>query len=137
MEFGEYVELLRLRRTTHWASQQESFDWIRESEDELVEFEEAVMIHRAEGGPIQDAIDEAGDVLSDVLSAILTLEEETEGAITVQAVIDSSVAKLRRRKPFLFGVGPTPQTPEEENELWNRIKAQESRKRIASPGNGV
>ena len=111
--------ILILRRNLQespWARVRSLHDWIRSTHEELDEAQAATTnSHRAE---------ELGDVLYDVLTAILVLERETSGMISIDVIIWNALEKLRRRKPWLEN-GTAPATAEEELVIWNAAKALE------------
>lgn len=63
--------------------------------------------------------DEMGDVLWNLITlAIVTV-------IDFDAVVLAARDKLRRRKPWIFGIGPMPQTAEEEHAMYTENKSKE------------
>ena len=68
--------------------------------------------------------EEIGDVFIDVLHLIILCEEK--GLFTARGVIQDVLAKMKRRKPFLFD-GKGVKTVEEESTIWNKIKEEEKK----------
>ena len=67
--------------------------------------------------------EELGDLLWDTV--ICALLAERSGHFKAHEVMDQVVAKMRRRKPFVFD--GTPVTVEEAERIWAQAKAREKR----------
>ncbi len=89
--------------------------WIRSEADEL--------LSAVANGDRQNLKEELGDLLFDVVVCILLAERS--GFFPAREVMDGVVAKMRRRKPFVFD--GTQVTVEEAKRLWAQEKAREKR----------
>ena len=95
----------------------EYVEYIRSEADELVA--------AVANGDRQNVKEELGDLLFTVVVCMLLAERG--GSFPAHEVMDGVVAKMRRRKPFVFD--GTPVTLEEAKRLWAEEKAREKRSR--------
>ena len=96
---------------------EEYVEYIRSEADEL--------LAAVANGDRQNVKEELGDVLFDVVVCMLLAERS--GSFQAHEVMDGVVAKMRRRKPFVFD--GTQVTVEEAKRLWAEEKAREKRSR--------
>lgn len=68
-------------------------------------------------------LDAVRDEMGDVLWNLITLAIVT--GIDFDAVVQVARDKLRRRKPWIFGIGPMPKTAEEERAMYTANKSKE------------
>lgn len=90
-------------------------DWLSKTREELGEAEEA-----SASGDARHTQEELGDVLANVLLAILAAE--TQGICTLEGILESITTKLNQRKPWLWDGSAIPTSSEEEMEIWVRVK---------------
>ena len=95
----------------------EYVQYIRSEADELVA--------AVANGDRQNVKEELGDLLFTVVVCMLLAERS--GSIPANEVMDGVVAKMRRRKPFVFD--GTPVTVQEAKRLWAEEKAREKHAR--------
>ena len=96
---------------------EEYVEYIRSDADELVA--------AVANGDRQNVKEELGDLL--FTAVVCMLLAERGGSFPAREVMDGVVAKMRRRKPFVFD--GTPVTVEEAKRLWAQEKAREKRSR--------
>ena len=92
---------------------EEYVDYIRSEADEL--------LSAVTNGDRQNVKEELGDLLFNVVVCMLLAERS--GSFPAREVMDGVVAKMRRRKPFVFD--GTQVTVEEAKRLWAEEKARE------------
>ena len=93
----EFVDTLLLqRKKCPWAREREIAQQLPELESEVREFREAV-----EKNDVENMKEELGDVLWDALFIGVIAEEK--GLFTIKEAIEEAHAKLKRRKPWIFG----------------------------------
>ena len=92
---------------------EEYVDYIRSEADEL--------LSAVANGDRQNIKEELGDLLFNVVVCMLIAERS--GSFPAREVMDGVVAKMRRRKPFVFD--GTQVTVEEAKRLWAEEKARE------------
>ena len=92
---------------------EEYVDYIRSEADEL--------LSAVTNGDRQNIKEELGDLLFNVVVCMLIAERS--GSFPAREVMDGVVAKMRRRKPFVFD--GTQVTVEEAKRLWAEEKARE------------
>jgi tetrapyrrole methylase family protein/MazG family protein len=85
---------------------------------EAEEFKEAV-----DAGNLEHACDELGDIFWDALAAAIIAEEC--GDFTIKEALEKGLAKLKRRKPYLFEEMEV--SREEAKRIWHEEKAKEKR----------
>jgi ATP diphosphatase len=89
------------------------------------ELEEAVaVLPEAEAGRAdpQELREELGDLLFNVVFTVELCREK--GWFTMADVVAAAAEKIRRRHPHIFG-DLSAKTPEEVEEIWRRVKAEE------------
>ena len=96
---------------------EEYVEYIRSEADEL--------LAAVANGDRQNVKEELGDLLFDVVVCMLLAERS--GSFQAHEVMDDVVAKMQRRKPFVFD--GTRVTVEEAKRLWAQEKAREKRAR--------
>ena len=69
--------------------------------------------------------EEFGDILNDVVHAVLLAEKE--GLFTLNDVLEGINEKLKRRKPYLLDAEPKNISKEEARRIWNKVKAMEKK----------
>jgi tetrapyrrole methylase family protein/MazG family protein len=115
----EFVDLLLLqRKKCPWARKREILQQLPELEGEVREFREAV-----ESNDVENMREELGDVLWDALFIGVIAEEK--GLFTIKEAIEEAHAKLRRRKPWIFGDEEI--SEEEATRRYKRAKEEEKR----------
>ncbi len=77
--------------------------------------------------------EELGDLLLQVLFHARVAAEEP-GGFDIDDVADDLVAKLVARHPHVFADAQAPQTPQEQNETWEALKAQQKARTSAVDG---
>ncbi len=92
---------------------EEYVEYIRSEADEL--------LSAVANGDRQNIKEELGDLLFNVVVCMLIAERS--GSFPAREVMDGVVAKMRRRKPFVFD--GTQVTVEEAKRLWAEEKARE------------
>ena len=92
---------------------EEYVEYIRSEADEL--------LSAVANGDRQNIKEELGDLLFNVVVCMLLAERS--GSFPAREVMDGVVAKMRRRKPFVFD--GTQVTVEEAKRLWAEEKARE------------
>jgi NTP pyrophosphatase (non-canonical NTP hydrolase) len=118
--FGELVEsLLVQRKKCPWASGRNLAEQLPELESEVRELREAV-----EKNDFENMKEELGDVLWDVL--FLGIIAEEKGLFSLKDTIEGAHAKLKRRKPWVFG-NEKVSSKEEAVKRWNEIKLLEKK----------
>lgn len=95
----------------------EYVEYIRSEADEL--------LAAVSKGDRENVKEEMGDLLFTVVVCMLLAERS--GSFPAREVMDGVVAKMRRRKPFVFD--GTQVTVEEAKRLWAEEKAREKRSR--------
>lgn len=104
-----------------WINEQTSQSLLTYFKEETEELFEAI-----EKEDIENTIEELGDVLLQILYQTNTAENE--GLFTFEDVLTEINRKIRRRHPHVFdGIEAT--TVEEVDALWQKIKAEEKRKK--------
>jgi len=117
---SDLIEFIKQNRhKSPWARQLTVEKQVNEFLSEVKEFEEA--FQNKDNAHMKEEI---GDVFIDVLHLIILCEEK--GLFTVRGVIQDVLAKMKRRKPFLFD-GKGVKTVEEESTIWNKIKEEEKK----------
>jgi len=106
-----------------WTAEQDAMGIIHHAKDELDEIAEEIVLGDASG--VRALESELGDLLFNTLLLINLCERDGLGGASLEGAAASASAKLRRRAPFLFGVGQRPQTPAEANAIWKAVKKQE------------
>ena len=96
---------------------EEYVEYIRSEADEL-----SIAVSKGDGENVKE---EMGDLLFNVVVCMLLAERS--GSFPAREVMDGVVAKMRRRKPFVFD--GTRVTVEEAKRLWAEEKAREKRSR--------
>jgi MazG family protein len=109
----------RLRRECPWDREQDERSIVPHTVEEAYELADAA--HSRDDAKL---LDELGDVLFQVYSLSLLLEERGRGDLA--AVADHCREKLIRRHPHVFGETPAA-TAGEVLRSWNRIKREEER----------
>lgn len=127
----ELVDVIgQLRRECAWKAAQTHESLLRYLQEETHELIEAV-----ETGTPEQVREELGDVLLQVYLHAAIAEEA--GSFTVRDVAADLIAKMIRRNPHVFGdlAAGEPLDPEQVNEIWQAVKADESPR--ARPMQGV
>ena len=117
--FEELLALMKKnRQLSPWAKQLTLHSLSEEMIKEVREFEETLSTQDYE-----HMKDEMGDVFMDLIHLMLLCEEQ--GLFKAQEVIENTIEKLKRRKPFLMtGVVPT---REEEHTVYRKDKEEEKK----------
>ncbi|MFH0870261.1 MAG: DUF4088 family protein [archaeon] len=116
--FDEFYELLKIdRKKSPFSSSQTLKSRYEKLQAEMEELKIAIDKNDSE-----NLREELGDVLWDLLA--LTIIAEESGSFKADDLLKDSLAKLKRRKPWLFEDKQL--TAEEELELWNRVKKKEN-----------
>lgn len=108
--------LLLERKKCPWKSTVDVKHQANELLSEAQEFKEAV-----ESGDMEHASDELGDILWDALSAAIVAEEC--GDFTLKESLERGLAKLKRRKPYLFEGKEL--SRDEARAIWDAVKKKE------------
>lgn len=111
----EFYEMLKIDRKKSPWSRENSFE--SRFEELRKEIEEVGVALKNDD--MKNFEEEIGDCLWDLLFLIVIAEEK--GLFTGRDVVEGSIAKLKRRKPWIFE-GEAVKSVEEEIELWNRAK---------------
>jgi len=115
--FREFWDALLLeRKKCPWKSTVDVKHQANELLKEAQEFKEAI-----EAGDMEHASDELGDILWDALSAAIVAEEC--GDFTLKESLERGLAKLKRRKPYLFEGKEVSQ--DEAWKIWEDVKKKE------------
>ena len=118
----EFVESLVLqRKKCPWAKSRDIALQMPRLEGEVREFRQAVEKNDAE-----NMKEELGDILWDALFIGIIAEEK--GLFTLKEAIEEAHAKLKRRKPWVFG-NEKVSSEEAAVKRWNEIKAEEKAKK--------
>lgn len=114
----EFVESLLLqRKKCPWAKSRSIEQQLLELESEIQELKQAVAKN-----DLENMREEYGDILWDVLFIGIIAKEK--GIFSIKEAIQEAHAKLKRRKPWVFG-SETVASEEEAIKRWNEIKKQE------------
>lgn len=122
--FRELIQIMaRLRgeEGCPWDREQTLEDLARYLREEAEEVSAAVA-----SGRLDAVAEELGDLLFNIVHAARIAEER--GAFTIRDVLAGARDKIVRRHPHVFGDAEA-KTTEEVLAHWNRIKAEEKRKR--------
>lgn len=115
--FDEVMDSLRkCRRLCPWTAKQSVESFARETAGEAQEMMQAV-----EKKDYTNLKEELGDVLWDVLMVAHIAEEN--GLFKVEEIMKDVVAKMRRRKPYVFEGKKV--TIEEAGRMWEEVKEKE------------
>lgn len=127
MDDTQFTRLIELARSMvmddicPWTNQQDSESLLNHIRQECDELSEAIN----EQMPTTEIASEAGDVLMLVL--VLCFKLENMKIVSVNAIIDEIITKIRRRAPHVFD--PTIKLSLEEAEAkWSLAKRQEKQK---------
>ncbi|NQU98216.1 nucleotide pyrophosphohydrolase [Candidatus Woesearchaeota archaeon] len=113
-KFQELYESLKLdRKNSEWSREHSMEDRLKELQSEVDEIKKAL-----ENDDIENLKDELGDALLDLIFMIVIAEEQ--GLFNGKEVIDNTVTKIKRRKPWIFNGEKV--SKEEENRRWNETK---------------
>ncbi|MFH2021361.1 MAG: MazG nucleotide pyrophosphohydrolase domain-containing protein [archaeon] len=116
----EFYEMLKIdRKNSTWSAQntfETRFDDLSSEIDEI-----KVALEKKD---YENLKEELGDGLWDILFMIILAEEK--GLFTFEAVIDNTIKKLKRRKPWIFSGGKL--SIEEEKRRWAEMKQIEKSK---------
>jgi len=113
-KFLELYESLKLdRKNSEWSREHSMEDRLKELQSEVDEIKKAL-----ENDDIENLKDELGDALLDLIFMIVIAEEQ--GLFNGKEVIDNTVTKIKRRKPWIFNGEKV--SKEEENRRWNETK---------------
>lgn len=116
--FGKFYKMLKLDREKSSFSKSHSLEErFSELKLEIDEIGKAL-----ENNDTENLKEELGDGLWDLLFMIVIVEEK--GLFSGKDVINGSIKKMQRRKPWIFEEGEK-KTREEEIELWNENKKKE------------
>ncbi|MCX6799168.1 MAG: nucleotide pyrophosphohydrolase [Candidatus Diapherotrites archaeon] len=117
-EFQKFIADLRLqRRKCPWAAKQGVAGQLRELESEIKEMRKAL-----KKSDLRNLREEYGDVLWDAL--MLGVIAEEKGLFPMRKALAGANAKLRRRKPWVFGKEKV-RSSAEAVKRWNEIKKRE------------
>jgi NTP pyrophosphatase (non-canonical NTP hydrolase) len=111
-----YDSLKKDRKISEFSGKHNLETRFKRLKDEVNELGDAISRGNAE-----DIKDEMGDVFWDIVACSVIAEDK--GLFTLKDVLESSNAKLKRRKPWVFEGKRI--TLEEENKLYKEIKAKE------------
>ena len=114
--------LILNRKHCPWASSQQLEKQVKELESEVQELKQAI-----EKNDVENLREELGDVLWDAL--FLGIIAEEKGLFTMKEALQEANAKLKRRKPWVFGKEKVA-SREEAVKRWNEIKKEEKLFRI-------
>ncbi|MFA4855953.1 MAG: MazG nucleotide pyrophosphohydrolase domain-containing protein [archaeon] len=114
-----FDSLLVQRKKCPWAKSRSIEQQLPELESEIQEFKQAIARN-----DLENMREEYGDMLWDALFIGIIAEEK--GLFSIRDAIQEAHAKLRRRKPWVFG-NEKVKTPEEAVKRWNEIKADEKK----------
>lgn len=113
----ELYELLKLdRKRSSWSRKNSLEERCDELSKEVEEIKEAL-----EKNDDENFKEEVGDVIWDLFSLIIIAEEEE--LLTMKEVVQNTIEKIKRRKPWLFTDEVL--TADEERKRWEEIKAAE------------
>ena len=116
-KFDEFFELLKLdRKKSPFAKAQTIESRYKELRKEVEEISYAL-----KKNDFKNLKEELGDSLLDLFCLMVITEEK--GLFTSKEIVDESIKKLKRRKPWLFKEGKV--TIEEEKKMWYEIKKKE------------
>lgn len=117
--FDEFYELLKIdRKKSPFSSSQTLKSRYEKLQTEMEELK--IAIDRCD---LENLKEEIGDVVWDLLALAIIAEED--GSFKIEDILKDSLAKLKRRKPWLLEDKQL--TVEEELEFWNQIKKQEKK----------
>lgn len=112
--------LLAQRKKCPWAKSRGIEQQLPELESEIQELKQAMA-----SNDLENMREEYGDILWDVLFIGIIAEEK--GLFSMKGAIQEAHAKLKRRKPWVFG-NEKVKTPEDAVKRWNEIKKEEKLK---------
>ncbi|BAE81387.1 conserved hypothetical protein [Chlamydia felis Fe/C-56] len=121
INFSQLIELVRKKVTEGvcpWTDSQDFDSILSHIHQECQELREAVH----EGHSLEAVTSEAGDVLT--LALLLCFKMEFLGMTSIDAIIDESLAKMRRRAPHVFDSSKTI-SYEEARKAWDLAKLEE------------
>lgn len=113
--------LLIQRKKCPWAKNRSIEQQLPELESEIQEFKQAMAKN-----DLENMREEYGDILWDALFIGVIAEEK--GLFSIKEAIQEVHAKLKRRKPWVFG-NEKVKTAEEAVKRWHEIKAEEKKAR--------
>jgi len=119
--FDEFYELLRIDRKKSYSGRE--FTLESKSDKLLGEIQEIKLA--LENNDIENLKEELGDVLWDLFGLIIIAEEK--GDFSAEDVVNDSINKLKRRKPWMFQDKQV--TREEEFRIWSEVKKKEKSER--------
>ncbi len=111
--------LLIQRKKCPWAKNRSLEQQLPELESEIQEFKQAIA-----NNDLENMKEEYGDILWDALFIGIIAEEK--GLFSIKDAIQEAHAKLKRRKPWVFG-NEKVKTSEEAIKRWNEIKLLEKK----------
>ncbi len=118
--FDEVMDSLRKCRTLcPWTRKQSVESFAQEAAGEAQE-----MMRAVENKDYKNLKEELGDLLWDVLMVAHIAEEH--GLFKVEDIMEDVVAKMRRRKPYVFEGKQV--TIEEAGKIWREVKRMEKEK---------
>ena len=112
-------DIKKCRKECPWMRRQD----LKKQKDEMLS-EAKEVAEAIEKGDFENLREELGDLFYDTLHLIEIGVEK--GLFTTKDVIDDVNAKIRRRKPWVFGNAKV-NTPEEAIAMWNKIKEKEKK----------
>ena len=116
-KFEEFYDMLKLDRKNSVWSRKNTFDYTyAELKGEIDELGEALKNH-----DLQNLKEELGDSFWDLLFLAVIAEEK--GYFTMKEVIETSIEKLKRRKPWIFTGEKL--SMDEERIRWEKAKSKE------------
>lgn len=117
--FDEFYQMLELDRKNSARSKLSNFDSrYEELEKEIHEIKQAI-----KNNDKDNLKEELGDALWDLLFLMIIAEEKE--MFTSKEVIEGAMAKLKRRKPWIFEGKEIPM--EEETKRWHEAKRKEKK----------
>jgi NTP pyrophosphatase (non-canonical NTP hydrolase) len=119
-KFEEFYEMLKLDRKNSAWSRKNTIEYrFAELKGEISELGEAI-----KNNDLKNLKEEIGDSFWDLLFLAVIAEEK--GYFSMENVIETSIEKLRRRKPWIFTGEDI--TMDEERKRWEEAKFKEKNK---------